>query len=76
MSRVKVTNVKVYKKVPEYTLTETPRGVREKQSTTQALQFNFNGSDFMDKSQLELYRKRFKREDPLLTVLLTYEEFS
>lgn len=73
MSKVKITNVKVYKKVPEYTLTETSKGIRERTGIGQKMLFNIEASDLLDVRDLNQYKDRFKTE-PNITVLLTYEE--
>ena len=73
MSKVKVTNVKVYQKYPEYTLTETTKGIRERTGIGQKMLFNIEASDLLDIRDLNQYKERFKKE-PNITVLLTYEE--
>lgn len=73
MTKVKVTNVKVYKPSVEKAIREKGGKLVEVEKKSQNLEMNYYPSDFMDKAELEAYRAKFKTE-PNFTVLLTYEE--
>jgi len=75
MSNVIIDNTRVFRQTKKRLIEELQQEEAERKAGLRWLQVSFSGKDFWSGSEIEAYRKRFKREVPPVILHLTYNEY-